>query len=141
MESCVFFRQSPYGCKQCRSCGIRLPFYCHSKLQEHSPDVAFGFYVLPWKLNASLEHWHIQKQQLILIIKLALSIFWFPCFNWKINRRVNSFSIFKILYCKFRMRFLKKSDSELKTDQICNFKCCLIFSQGTWKKSDAMMTS
>lgn len=28
------------------------------------------------------------KQQLILIIKLVTSVFWFPCFNRKINQRV-----------------------------------------------------
>lgn len=97
IESCVFFRQSPYGCKQCTRCGICLPLYCHSMLQEHSPDGAFEYYVLVWKLNASLQLWHIKKQQLILIIKLVTSVFWFPCFNRKINQRV--LFVFSSGYC------------------------------------------
>lgn len=107
IESCVFFRQSPYGCKQCTRCSICLPLYCHSMLQEHSPDVAFEYYVLVWKLNASLQLWHINKQQLILIIKLVTSVFWFPCFNRKINQRV-LFVFFMILYCKFCVQFFNK---------------------------------
>lgn len=107
IESCVFFRQSPYGCKQCTRCGICLPLYCHSMLQEHSPDVAFEYYVLVWKLNASLQLWHIKKQQLILIIKLVTSVFWFPCFNRKINQR-DLFVFFRILYCKFCVQFFNK---------------------------------
>lgn len=107
IESCVFFRQSPYGCKQCTRCGICLPLYCHSMLQEHSPDVAFEYYVLVWKLNASLQLWQIKKQQLILIIKLVTSVFWFPCFNRKINQRV-LFVFFRILYCKICVQFFNK---------------------------------
>lgn len=47
------------------------------------------------------------KQQLILIIKLVTSVFWFPCFNRKINQRV-LFVFFRILYCKFCVQFFNK---------------------------------
>lgn len=47
------------------------------------------------------------KQQLILIIKLVTSVFWFPCFNRKINQRV-LFVFFMILYCKFCVQFFNK---------------------------------
>lgn len=47
------------------------------------------------------------KQQLILIIKLVTSVFWFPCFNRKINQRV-LFVFFRILYCKICVQFFNK---------------------------------
>lgn len=48
------------------------------------------------------------KQQLILIIKLVTSVFWFPCFNRKINQRVLFGFFFRILYCKFCVQFFNK---------------------------------
>lgn len=69
MESCLCFRQSSFGCKPCKGCGV---LYCHSMLQEQSLDVDFGIYVWSWKLSAKNQHWNIKKQELILIIKLSM---------------------------------------------------------------------
>lgn len=63
--------------------------------------------ITSWFGNWSLQLWHINKQQLILIIKLVTSVFLFPCFNRKINQRV-LFVFFRILYCKFCVQFFNK---------------------------------